>query len=396
MVAFFLPLTRVFRAVALLLMLGLPCGPGSAAPLRFGPATLSVAGDGATLLHVALGAAVDVQAFTLDAPPRVVLDLPELDWRLQPLAAKGLVRGLRHGLAAPGRARLVIDLAGPARIAALDAAAGALVLRLEPEAAEAFAARAGWPHPSARAGSRAGTPPVVVIDPGHGGRDPGAVVAGVQEKAITLAVALQLAEALRVQGVSVVLTREDDRFVALDARVAVARSAGAALLLSLHADTVTEGERAASGASVYLVAAEATDTLAAGLAARENAADGAGPGILPAEGSDVALLLADLARRETATEGRRLGPLLVEALAAEVPVLASRPLRAAAFRVLKAPDVPSALVELGFLSHPEDRRRLLDPVWREAVVRALANGVRRWLAGDNPPFCASGPCHRRD
>lgn len=372
-------------------------GLASAAPPRFGPATIIVAPDGATVLEFATDAPVEAEAFPLDAPPRIVLDLPEMRWRLPPVAATGLVARLRHGLAAPGRARLVIDLAGPALVASVEPSAAGLTLRLEPVSDAAFAAAA-----SAAAGAalRPDGPrraaPVVAIDPGHGGHDPGAIVGGIMEKDVVLAVALDLAEALREAGLRVVLTREDDRFLPLDARVAVARSAGAALLLSLHADTVTDGEALASGASVYLPAARATDALAERLAAQENAAGASGPGILPAEGSDVALLLSDLARRRTAVEGRRLGPALVEALAAEVPVLASRPLRAAAFRVLAAPDVPSALVELGFLSHPEDRKRLVDPAWQAAAVRALAAGVLRWLEGDNAAPCAPGPCHRRD
>ena len=333
-----------------------------------------------------------LRVFALDDPRRIVLDLP-LPWPGPgALPRSALVAGVRHGLARPGVARVILDLAAPAE-AQVEAGAGALTIRLAPISAEAFAARSGWPD-DARAAAPRPPRPLIMIDPGHGGRDPGAVVAGLREKDITLAVSLALAPVLEARGFRVASTRRDDRFVSLAERVALAQRAGATALLSLHADTVTEGD--AAGASVYLLAAEASDSQTAGLAERENATGSAGVGHIPGEGRDVGAVLAALASRETQRQAAALGPALVAALSARVPVLSGNPLRAAAFRVLKAPDVPSALIELGFLSNAQDRGRLMDPVWRAAVVAALADGVADWYGDREGVACASQPCHRRD
>lgn len=333
-----------------------------------------------------------IRLFSLDDPPRIVIDAP-LPWpAADARGAVGLVAGLRQGLAQPGVARLVIDLAAPAR--AIAARAGdALVVTLTPLSAAAFAASAGWPE-GARVSVPAAPLPLAVIDPGHGGRDPGAVVAGLREKDITLATAHALAPVLEAAGFRVLLTRRDDRFVSLGARVALAREAGATVLLSLHADTVTEGD--AAGASVYLLAAEASDPQTAALAARANVDAGPGVGERAGEGRDVAAVLAALAMRETQRHAGALGPALIDALAARVPVLSGNPLRAAAFHVLKAPDVPSALVELGFLSNAQDRARLVDPAWRADAVAALAAGLADWYEQVRGVVCAQQPCHRRD
>lgn len=379
------------RVVCMALAVLLVALPAIAAPVRVGPATLAVEGAD-TVLHLPLDRPVPVRSFTLDAPHRVVLDLPEASFAPEAPAPAGLVAGLRWGLAAPGRSRLVVALSGPAAVR-VESGAQSLVLRLSPVSPEAFSSEAGWPD-GARAAMPVPAPPVVVLDPGHGGRDPGAVVAGVREKEVTLQVAHMLAAALRDRGLAVVLTRTDDRFVPLPERVEIARAAGAALLLSLHADTVRAGE--ASGASVYLLGREATDAEAAGLAERENAVDRYALTEAAGEGRDVAQLLYDLVTRETAERSSRLGPVLVDALAESVPVLAGRPLRRAGFRVLKAPDLPSALVELGFLSNAADRARLVDPVWRQAAVAALAEGVMRWFGKTKPLACDRQPCHRPD
>lgn len=317
-----------------------------------------------------------LRVFTLDAPPRVVVDLPS-GWEgpgvVEP---EGLVTRLRHGVAGPGVARLVLDLAGPAA-PTLEAQADGFLIRLVPVSAARFAAAVGWPD-AARVPQVGTALPVIVLDPGHGGRDPGAVVAGVREKDITLDFALKLAPVLAAAGFRVSLTRSDDRFVSLGERKTHARRLGAVAFLSLHADTVARGD--ASGASVYLLAADASDAQTAALAERANAADAGGYGWMGAEGRDVAAMLTALASRETQRHAQALGTSLVEALRERVPVLSGNPLRAAAFRVLKAPDVPSALVELGFLSSAADRRRLADPDWQGRAQAALVAGLSAWYA----------------
>jgi N-acetylmuramoyl-L-alanine amidase len=317
-----------------------------------------------------------LQVFTLDDPPRVLVDLAAPWPGPGDREPGGLVAGVRHGMARPGVARLILDLAAPAAVD-VEARADGFILRLEPVPAATFAASAGWPE-GARADRLQTPPPLVVVDPGHGGRDPGAVVGGLREKDITLDAALNLAPRLEAAGFRVSLTRTDDRFVSLADRVLYARRNGAMALLSLHADTVATGD--ASGASVYLLAAGASDAQTAGLAEAANATDHAAPGWVAGEGSDVAAMLAALASRETQQHARALGLSLMGALTGTVPVLGGNPLRSAAFRVLKAPDVPSALVELGFLSNAEDRRRLADPAWQQLALSALTRGLVDWYA----------------
>lgn len=336
--------------------------------------------------------AASAAPFTLDHPPRILLDLPEVRWAAETPPPSGLVAALRFGLAAPGVSRLVVDLAAPARVADVSLAAegqGArLTLRLVPEQDVRFAAGAGWPPGAARhEPGPADAPPRalrrVVLDPGHGGADPGAVRMGLREKDVTLAFARDLAPRLAARGWSVSLTREDDRFLSLSERVSIAQAQRADAFLSIHADTVLQGD--ASGASVYVLSAEASDAEAAALAARENRVDRLGGLDLPAADEDVARALIALVRGPTMARSRALGSALVEGLSRRVAVLPSAPLRGAGFRVLKAPDVPSALLELGFLSNEADRARLADPAWRAEAAEAVAEALDAWAGADRAP-----------
>ncbi|MFL1462872.1 N-acetylmuramoyl-L-alanine amidase [Roseococcus sp. DSY-14] len=226
-----------------------------------------------------------------------------------------------------------------------------------------------------RAAPRASLP-LVVLDPGHGGADPGAIgPGGTQEKRITLALALELKRQLEGQGrVRVALTRSRDVFVPLKRRVELAREREAALLLSLHADSLPPGQPPLRGASVYTLSETATDPLAAALARRENLADRAGGLRLPSVSPEVQRILLSLMRQETRAGSERLARLAVNALDGDVPLL-QQPLRRAQFVVLKAPDVPAALVECGFLSHPGDEQALRRPEHRARVAAALAEAV---------------------
>jgi N-acetylmuramoyl-L-alanine amidase len=217
--------------------------------------------------------------------------------------------------------------------------------------------------------------PMVVIDAGHGGKDPGAVASdSVYEKHLTLAYALALEKALHATGrYRVHLTRRDDTFVLLPERVRLAREAGGDIMISLHADTA--GEASARGLSVYTVSEEASDAEAAALAKQENAVDAIGTIAFADAHPEVADILIDLASRDTRIKATDLALLVTEyAKKGSIPLL-KNPNRYAGFRVLKSPDVPSVLVELGFLSNPQDEALLQTAAHRNKVVSAVVRSV---------------------
>ena len=224
------------------------------------------------------------------------------------------------------------------------------------------------------------TLPLVVLDPGHGGADPGAIgAAGTQEKRIVLAVAQELRRRLEAGGrVRVALTRGRDVFVPLAERVAIARRREAALFLSIHADSAPAGQAQARGASIYTLAETASDPFSAALARRENQADQAGGLRLPSVSPEVQRILLSLMRAETRQASERLARQTMQAMQGDLPLL-TNPHRRAGFVVLKAPDVPSALVEIGFLSHPADEALLNRAAWRARVADSLADGVHAFV-----------------
>lgn len=361
--------------------------------------------EGDTLaLDLALSHPVPWRVRFLAGPPRLVVDFREADFRaLDPgrlmAGARGQVTDLRAGPVRDGWSRLVLALDRPRRVAeaelrtGLRGGEGALLrLRLAPADPAAFAAEAdrpdppGWalPKPAAVPGPRKPRgqgPLVVVLDPGHGGLDPGAEHDGQTEARLMLAFARELKEALlRAGAAKVVMTREDDSFVPLEARVAIAHQAGADVFLSLHADAVPEG--VAHGATVYTLAAEASDEASAALAERHDR-DALMAGVdLTGQDDLIAGVLMDMARRETAPRAARLAETLVGAMrAAELP-LHKVPRRGAAFSVLKAPDIPSVLVELGYMSSARDLARLTDPKWRARMAGAIVAGLSAWAVED--------------
>lgn len=276
-------------------------------------------------------------------------------------------RGLpRRGLGAV--AALLLAAALPRRAAAAPPA---------PSPAPAAAPPASPARATERTRRAAPSRPLVMLDPGHGGRDPGAIgKAGTQEKRIVLAAALELKRQLERGGrCRVAMTRARDVFVPLGARIDLARKRQAVLFLSLHADSAP----GARGASVYTLAETASDALAAGLARRENGADAAGGLALPSVPPEVQRILISLIRRETRSGSERLAKLTVAALKEEVALLPNTH-RRAGFVVLKAPDVPAALVEMGFLSHPADEAALRQPAHRARLAKALAQAVHGFLA----------------
>lgn len=221
--------------------------------------------------------------------------------------------------------------------------------------------------------------PLVVIDAGHGGHDPGASGAGkLREKNVTLALALALRDALLKDGrVRVALTRSDDRFLVLEERSGIARRLGADLFVSIHADAAPSTE--ASGATVYTLSTRASDAVAAALASRENRADTINGVSLEEKTNAVSTILVDLSRRETARESQDFSDLVLRE-AKDTFGFHNDPQRQAAFVVLKSLDLPSALVEAGYISNPEDARRLTDPAWRQRFAAGLASAIEIFLA----------------
>ena len=365
---------------------------------------------GVTTLTFDLSRPVPVAAFVLDKPDRVIIELPEVNFQLDQEAGRldpkgvGLIRSFRFGLFAPGKSRVVIDLDGPAAVrkAAVEAIAGGsdpsrLTVELGRTDRAAFKTALHRDAPVAAADRDAPTPapadapgakPVVVIDPGHGGVDPGASgVDGTTEKFVVYDFASALADKLNASGrYTVVMTRTGDTFVSLGDRVKVARDAGAALFLSVHADTLSDP--GVTGATIYTASDRASDAEAARVAATENRADEvAGLDAAP-EAPGVSDILFDLTRRETRTYAHLFQRNLI-GYWQKVARLNKRPDRAAGFKVLQAPDVPSVLLELGYLSSDHDSKLLTSPEWRDKATAAVANSIDTFFGQRRTPVAGA-------
>lgn len=394
---------QLLGVLAAAVWLALTGGPGGAQTLgalaRLDPAASSIRSeDGGITLRLALSQPVPYRTYFLADPPRLVVEFAEVDFGSAPASGVALpeaVRGLAWGPIGPGWSRLVAVLDGPYRLASATEDTGradgraAITLRIRPTDAAGFVTgappapdrprpAADLPEPKRRQTGEA--PLVVVLDPGHGGLDPGAESDGTSEARLMLAFGQELAEVLRRAGMTVILTREKDVFVPLETRISVARAAGADLFLSLHADALAEGE--ATGATVYRLAETASEAAAAKLAERHDRADLLAGVDLSGHDDTVAGVLMDLARTETQPRADRLAADLVAAIRAEGLKMHRRPIQGAAFSVLKSPDIPSLLLEVGFLSSPADRKRLADPAWRAAMQRAILTAIRSWALAD--------------
>jgi N-acetylmuramoyl-L-alanine amidase len=348
----------------------------------------------ATRLVLQLSEPVSYNLFTLTGPDRVVVDLPQMTWRAtEEIDPRGLVARLRVGLFKPGTSRLVLDLNGPARVQQAMLLPGGLgprlVVDLEPAAgglarpmlARVQPAAASVPFTAPGAAiARQAVKPVIAIDAGHGGADPGAIgVHGTYEKHVTLAAARELKAQLEATGrYKVVLTRRSDVFIRLRDRVMRARKAGADLFISLHADSI--GSPDIRGLSVYTLSERASDKEAAALAVRENKADLiAGVDLSGVEAPEVVNILIDLAQRETMNLSARYASMLVDDLGDRVALLRDTH-RFAGFAVLKAPDVPSVLIELGYLSNPTEERMLADRDYRARLIGAIVRATERFFS----------------
>jgi len=346
--------------------------------------------EGARLVFDLTGAA-PVTAHPVANPPRIIVDLPETAFRMDARAGQAikdrLIKSFRYGLFAPGRSRVVIDLAAPAKILKAEsqpAGSGArLVIELAPTEAATFAAAAAdyaravaaEPEKPAEAAAQGPTDkPVVVIDPGHGGVDMGASSpTGVLEKNVVFDFARTLQEKIEAGGrLKVVLTRTEDVFLPLNERVRVGRASNASLFLSIHADTLAEPH--VEGATVYTVSAKASDAEAARIAEKENLADQAAGLESKTEAEQVGDILFELTRRETRAYSRQFSQSLI-AFWKEAGSLNKNPRRAAGFVVLKAYDVPSVLLELGYLSSEKDLSRLTSPEWRDHAAQKTAEAI---------------------
>lgn len=233
--------------------------------------------------------------------------------------------------------------------------------------------------------------PLVVIDAGHGGHDPGASgQAGEREKDLTLLLARSVRDALLAQGrVRVALTRDSDRFLVLEERADIARRLGADLFISVHADAAEA--TTARGATIYTLSDKASDSVAEALAARENRADAVNGVSLAGKGEAVSSILVDLARREMRGSSQRFGELVVREGAKQI-AFHEQPLREAAFIVLKSLDLPSALIEAGYISNTEDAGAMRDAEWRKGFSGIVARSIEIFLAERQaPPVIAPGP-----
>jgi N-acetylmuramoyl-L-alanine amidase len=355
--------------------------------------------DAQTRFIVDLSRKIELRAFTLADPYRVVLDIPQVTFVLPPKAGesgRGLIKAFRFGLMMPGGSRLVLDLLKPARIEkafVVDASAGAparLVLDLAPTDRESFLRKialdnklvnAQQPPRSAPPVDTADKRPLVVLDPGHGGIDNGTKgTSGELEKNIVLEFAGRVRDRIEKAGkYRVLMTRTDDTFIPLADRVHMARNAGAALFVSIHADSLPRKEGDAQGATVYTLSETATDSEAERLADQENRADVIAGVDLKDEPDDVAGILLDLAQRETKTFSVQFAHKLVSELKGATR-LHKNPLKSAGFRVLRAPDVPSVLVELGYVSNKDDLQSLLSEPWRDRTAASVAQAIDTYFS----------------
>lgn len=366
-----------------------------------------------TRLVVELSNSMQFRAFSLQNPARIVLDLPAVQWGAGNLnnMSQGPVTGIRHGILQAGISRVVIDLKQNSSIKS------AFILPAGPSVSDRividFSSTSNnqptqdrvfgnltTPPPSMNLGSttpNAPSPPpvndtlvpssnknkqkpIIVIDPGHGGGDPGALGAnGKKEKDVTLATAKELKAQLEGSGRYIVhLTRTNDVFIKLQDRVKIARKHNADLFISLHADSIDKPN--VSGASIYTLSNKASDAQTEKLAARENQADLIAGVDLSHEDKEVANILIDLAMRDTMNQSKFFANTVVKKASATGIDLLEKPHRYAGFAVLKAPDIPSVLVEMGFMSNRREVDKLSTPEYRKRIAGSLVNGIDAYFA----------------
>jgi N-acetylmuramoyl-L-alanine amidase len=356
--------------------------------------------DDRTRLVIELSDPVNLRAFALANPDRVVIDMPEVAWRLgappKP-SGFGAVKSYRYGQFRAGNSRMVIDLNQPVSVSdalVIPPSSGfgyRVVIDLFPTNRTKFDAQAGWPADLKKresdaeklaamiaaqqmAPAKGGGKKVVVIDPGHGGLDSGTVgVNGLMEKDLALATGLKLAKDLRARGYTVFMTRDNDTFIPLRQRVAIARADKADLFIALHADS--NPDAAVTGSSIYTLNDGRSDREAAAMARRENQSDVIAGVDLSGDNNPVAPILINLAQRDTINKSSRFATNALGTMGKVTDILARSPHRSASLAVLVAPDVPAALIELGYLSNAGDAAQMNTDAWRSRVAGAIADAV---------------------
>ena len=342
----------------------------------------------------------DFRSFVLTNPNRLVIDFPEFNWKPQTIdnISGSAVTGIRQGVLEPGISRIVLDLEKQSQIynafllpskgnlkdrlvidygdvrdkANMDKRFGSLSVMQAPTPPKQALAIPKTPTPPKQARA---SKPIIIIDAGHGGVDPGAIGKGkIYEKIITLGIARRLRDALEATGrYKVIMTRGDDRFIKLYDRVKIARRHEGSLFISIHADSI--GRSDVRGASIYTLSNKASDAQTAKLAARENRADLIGGVDLDVEDKEVADILLDLVRRDTQNQSRFFANTMVDSFNKSSIKLLDGPHRHAGFAVLKAPDIPSVLIETGFVSNPSEAKRLTQRDYQEKIAQAITQGV---------------------
>ena len=360
-----------------------------------------------TRFVIELSDPVNLRTFTLTNPDRVVVDMPEVSWRLgappRP-SGFGSVKSYRYGVFRKGNSRMVIDLNRPVTVSdalVIPPSSGfgyRVVIDLFPTQRTKFNAEAGWPadlkaretdaerlNALVAEAPKPGGRKVIVIDPGHGGLDSGTNgVNGLQEKDLVLAEGLKLAKVLKGRGYVVHMTRDSDVFIPLPERVTIARKLKADLMISLHADSNPDSD--VNGLSIYTLNDGRSDREAAALAKRENQSDIIAGVDLSNADSPVAPILIDLAQRDTINRSSRFAETALNQLHGVTDILARSPHRAASLAVLVAPDVPAVLIELGYLSNSVDAAQMNTEAWRSNVAQAVAGAVdRHFAAGPGTP-----------
>jgi N-acetylmuramoyl-L-alanine amidase len=360
-----------------------------------------------TRLVIELSDPVNLRAFALANPDRVVIDMPEVSWRLgappRPTGF-GAVQSYRYGQFRAGNSRMVIDLNQPVTVSdtlVIPPSAGfgyRVVIDLFPASRAKFDAQAGWPADLKKRESDAEklaaliaaqqSPPrgtgkkIIVLDPGHGGLDAGTIgVNGLMEKDLALAEGLRLARELRRRGYSVFMTRDSDNFVPLRQRVAIARADKADLFIALHADS--NPDPGTTGTSIYTLNDGRSDREAGALARRENQSDVIAGVDLSGGNNPVAPILINLAQRDTRNKSSEFATHALKNLGEVTDLLAHNPHRSASLAVLVAPDVPAVLIELGYLSNAADAGQMNTDSWRAKVAGAIADAVDAQFA---PPL----------
>lgn len=392
------PLARIVLACLFAI-----CAFGTALASELTATAARIAGDEArTRIVIDFDQKPEFTVHYLETPDRIVVDIGaavNFTFPANDLAPRGIYDRIRYGAMSAGRTRIVLTSKRPAGLDLADVRKNEdgpgwrLVLDGTIVTEQEYAAikkKSEWGTEPEAATPIALVQPqspnvdgvfTVAIDAGHGGIDTGAITSGkhpIYEKNITLDFAEALGRELNSRpGIKAFLTRDSDVFLSLGERVQIARARGANLFISLHADTLRE--RSIRGATVYTISDRASDKLADELAKRENTSDEVAGVEVKKEPSAVNDILIDLTRRETQAFSISLANSIVHSFEGEIGLI-NNPHRSAGFRVLTAPDVPSVLLELGFLSNNADVKQLTDPKFRDKLVGLIANAVVQYRA----------------